>query len=271
MRGPAATHIEGAIEGDDRDVEMSTRRDIDATWDRPLDDGDDDDGGHGASAYGASLSLRRPDSNGAPDGDMHNDGDDVDPMADVIRCAVRERTCVPRLRRPWALAWAVLAALATIAIVLGPWFGERLGPHWTLANGASERICTALNHTILETQFQQDGGMIQVPGIGVRLASDGGHGADVVAMARPRLLYSQSWINALLVPAYRDLYPVGSASACYEHQASGTVAMRDGIDGLAAETVLCAAMAACAAVAAFACVYRLLGPPRALAAPYGTI
>nr|UMO79634.1 hypothetical protein [Pandoravirus aubagnensis] len=270
MRGPAAIHTETAVGGHDRDIEMSSRRDTDATWDRPLDDDDDDTHEGGMSAYTVPPSLRRSDSSGAPDSVAHDD-DDVDPMADVIRCAVRERTCVPRLGRRWALAWAVLAALAAAAIVLGPWFGERLGPQWTLANGARERICTTLNYTILETQFHQDGGMTQVPGIGVRLTSNGGHGVETVAMARPRLLYSQSWINALLVPAYWGLYPVGSASACYEHQASGTVAMRDGIDGLGAETVLCASVAAGAAVAAFACLYRLLGPPRALAASYGTI
>lgn len=265
MRGSAATR--GEDDGAGRDVETS-RRDAGTAWDRPVDD-DDDENRDDVGTYSAPLSLRRLGDGVAADGGTHKDEDD--PMVDVIRCAVRERTCVPRLGRRWAFVWAVLGALTVAAIVLGPWFGERLGPQWTLANGAHECVCTALNHTILETRFQQDGGMAQVPGIGVRLAPEGGHGAATVAMARPRLLYSQSWMSALLVPAYWNLYPVGGTSPCYEHRASGTVAMRNGIDGLGAETVLCAAVAAGAAVVAFACLYRLLGPPRALAAAYGTI
>ncbi|WBR14459.1 hypothetical protein pkur_cds_284 [Pandoravirus kuranda] len=271
MRVSVDNHARDINDGhSDDDIEM-TRQDAGATWNRSLGDNDAVDGNQEeARTYSAHASPRRSSESGSSRGDVIKDDDEIDPMADVIRCAVRERTCVPRLGRRWALVWAVLGALAVAAIVLGPWFGERLGPQWALANGARERVCTVLNHTILETRFQQDGGMAQVPGIGVRLASVDGRGAGKVAMARPRLLYCQSWMSALLVPAYWNVYPVGTASTCHEHQTSGTVAMRDGIDGLGAETVLCVSMAAGAAVGAFACLYRVLGP-RALAAPYGTI
>ncbi|AVK74786.1 hypothetical protein pqer_cds_364 [Pandoravirus quercus] len=217
-----------------RDIEMTQLTDRNSTaWDRPIDHNDSDS--DGALADDSAME-----------------------MADVRRCATPERMCVPRLTRRWALAWATLSALAVAALVFGPWFGDRLAPQYALVDRVQRWPCTVVNHTVLATWWGHGNAMWQVPGVGVHLLRGDGSEADAVAW--PRLLWYQSWLEAAVVAPYLALYPIGATAACYEDRKTHTVALRDDIDDLGSELVACLATTLLTGALAFWGVYKLLGP-----------
>ncbi|ATE82167.1 hypothetical protein psal_cds_372 [Pandoravirus salinus] len=216
-----------------RDIEMTPLSDRDrVAWDRPVDDESDD---------------------------VPIENVDVE-MADVRRCAVRERMCVPRLTRRWATTWAALLALAAAALVFGPWFGGRLAPQYALVDRVQRWPCTVVNHTVLASWWGHGNALWQVPGVGVRLVRGDGSEADAVAW--PRLLWHQSWMTAATVAPYLALYPVGATGGCHEDRETHTVALRDDIDDLGGELVACLTATLFAGALAFWGVYKLLGPRR---------
>lgn len=230
-----------------RDIEMTQLADHGTTpWDRPMGDYDHDDEGDAAPSS-------------ASDDDRDHDIE----MADVRRCATPERMCIPRLTRRWATAWAVVAALAVAALVFGPWFGDRLAPQYALVGRVKHWPCAVANHTVLASWWGHANALWQIPGVGVRLARGDGSEAEVVA--RPRLLWDQSWMEAATVAPYLALYPIGATVACYEDRETRVVALRDDIAGLDAELMACVAIALLAGALAFWAAYGLLGPRRALA------
>jgi hypothetical protein len=195
-------------------------------------------------------------SNGSSNSsDYDNDSTD---LVDVERCAKPERMCIPRMAPRWAASTAALTAITAVGLVFGVWFGVSLGAKYALVGRVQRQTCTVIGHTVLASRWGYANSLFQVPGINVRLAS----GLETVA--RLRLLWDQSWMEAPTIAPYLSLYPIGISIDCFvDPKAPGAVSVYDGINGLDGELAGCIIVALSVGVAVLWAVYKLVGPRRA--------
>jgi len=188
---------------------------------------------------------------GSDDGPIH--------QQDEPLCGCMTRQGVRHHMARWGLWWCLLAALAASATVFVPWYVTTLNPRYALMEHTRASMCTVMNHTIVATKRTRHDPVIvkYVPGLWVWFqtladatapsathtdnAHAHKHGGRVYAMALPRFLIEQSWMDQKMVDDYWAKYPAGSTARCfYDDEAPDeAVAMRPGIDRLGLGLLVC--------------------------------